>query len=225
MAKNIKINKREMKEDKFTTFMLQSKDMVTQHWMYFVGALVLIFAIVLAVGYFKDSQAKAEVAAGELYSKATSSYLQGNFNGAVVDYQAVVENYGSSSYGKQALFELANSYYGAKRYDQAKATYEQYVAKYKDDKFFNASAIAGIAASLVGLGDFAAAADKYRDAADAYPEFELAGDYLVKSLYFYLKADNTESAKVVLARIKNDYKGSTTDHEAQLIASEHNLVI
>jgi outer membrane protein assembly factor BamD (BamD/ComL family) len=220
-----KITKREIKEDKFTTFTLQAKDYVMERWVYFVGGLVVVFAAVLIVSFLRSGTAKNEQQAAEVYNRAMSELYSKNYQLAVVDFKTVVDQYGSTTQGEMALFNLANAYLESKNFPDAQTTFERYLAKYDDDKYFTASAIAGIAACLAGKGDTAGAAEKYREAAEKYADFQLAGEYYYQALYYYVQSGNLESAKVVLTKLNKEFPGSRADREGLRLATEHNIVL
>lgn len=225
MSKTIKITKREIKEDKFTTFMLQAKDYVVERWVYFVGGLVVIFAAVLIVSFLRSGAAKNEQQAAEVYNRAMSELYGKNYQLAIVDFKTVVDQYGSTSQGEMALFNLGNAYLESKNFTDARAAFERYLGKYSDDKYFTASAMAGVAASMAGSGDVAGAAGKYREAAEKFPDFKLAGEYYYQAVYYYIQSGNLESAKVVLAKLNKEFPGSRADREALLLATEHNIAL
>jgi outer membrane protein assembly factor BamD (BamD/ComL family) len=225
MSKTIKISKREIKEDKFTTFVLQAKDYVTEQWVYFAGGAAVLIVAVLIVSFLKSSAVKNEQQAVEIYNRAMGEMAGKNYQLAIVDFKTVVDQYGSTSQGEMALFNLANAYLESKNFSDAKSCYERYLSKYSDDEFFTTSALAGVAACLAGEGDAAGAAEKYREAAEKYPKFQLAGEYYYQALYYYVKSGNLESAKVMLATINKDFPGSRYAREGPRLASEHNIVL
>jgi outer membrane protein assembly factor BamD (BamD/ComL family) len=225
MSKNIKITKREMKEDKFTTFMLQAKDYFLERWVYFAGGLVLVLAVIVGMNLIKSNLANREAEATEILSRARSELQGKNYQLAIVDYKSIVDDYSSTDHAQKALFELGNAYFAAKNFEPARTTYQEYLDKYQDDKYFTISAMAGIAACLAGGGDPAGAADKYREAAEAFPDFDLAGEYYLKAMQFYIKSGNLGSAKVMYATIIKDFEGTRFYTESQRIAGEHNIAL
>lgn len=225
MSKTIKISKREIKEDKFTTFVLQAKDYVMEQWVYFAGGAAVLVAVILIISFLKSSATKNEQQAVEVYNRAMSELFGKNYQLAIVDFKTVVDQYGSTSQGEMALFNLANAYLESKNFPDAKSSFERYLSKYADDKYFTTSAVAGVAACLAGTGDVAGAAEKYREAAEKYPEFELAGEYYYQAMYYYVKSGNLESAKVVMTKINKEFPGSRYAREGLRLASEHNIVL
>jgi len=223
MRHNVKITKREIKEDKFTTFVFQAKDYVTERWAYFVGAAAVIIIVIVGVSLIRSQGATQMQEAANLYNQALNEYRSANYQLAIVDFKTIMDDYGSTSYGPMAAFNLGNAYFSAKNYTEAKSAFEAYLDKYKGDKYFVTSAIAGIAASLAGSGEFKQAADEYRRAAEKYPDFGLAPEYYLHALDNYVKADEMESAKVVLAKLTNDYKNTQYFMRGARLAAEHGL--
>jgi outer membrane protein assembly factor BamD (BamD/ComL family) len=223
MRQNIKISKREMKEDKFTTFMLQSKEYIIDNWVYFAGGLAAVIIIIAGLSLMKSSQAKGDLQASEVYNRAMTEFRSGNHQLAIVDFKTVVDEYGSSVHARDAAFNLGNAYFSAGNYAEAKTAFENYMDQYSDNEYFTTSAIAGIAASLAGVGENKNAADKYREAAEKFPDFKLAGQYYVRALEYYLKAEEMESARVIYAILAKDYEGTQYYLDGALMASEHKI--
>lgn len=223
MRHNVKITKREIKEDKFTTFVFQTKDYVQNRWPYFVGAAAVIVIIIVAVSLIQSQGVARTKEAGDIYNRALGEYRSSNYQLAVVDFKTIIDDYGSTDYGRMAAFNLGNAYFAAKNFTEAKTAFENYLKDYKDDKYFVTSAIAGIAASLAGLGQYKDAADEYREAAEKYPDFNLSGEYYLDALENYVKANEMESAKVILAKLTNDYKNTQYYMTGTRLAAEHGL--
>jgi TolA-binding protein len=147
----------------------------------------------------------------------------GNYQLAIVDLKTVIDEYGSSSQAEQASFNLANAYFGVKNYPEAKTAFEDYLSKYGSDIYFETSAMAGIAASMAGNGDIKDAADKYREIAEKYPDFKLAGEFYLKAMLHYIKSDNLESAKVMYAKISKDFENTRYYQEGTRLAGEYKI--
>ncbi len=223
MRQNIRISKREMKEDKFTTFMLVAKDYVLENWIYFVGGVAAIVVVVVAIALLGVNRTKSEQQALDVFNRAMSEYRGGSYQLAIVDFKTVIDEYGSSVHAKEAAFDLGNAYFAARNFADAKTAFENYLAKYSGDKFFVTSAIAGVGASLAGLGNYKEAADKYREAAEKYSDFQPAGQYYLKALEYYIKAGEKESARVIYAKLAKDYKDTPYYMDGARLAAENNI--
>lgn len=223
MRHNVKITKREIKEDKFTTFVFQAKDYVYERWAYFVGALAVIVIVIVGVSMIRSQGVSRTREAADIYNRALGEFRSANFQLAIVDFKTIMDDYGSTNYGPMAAFNLGNAYFSSKNFTEAQTAFENYLKHYKGDKYFVTSAMAGIASSLAGTGDYKGAADKYRETAEKYPDFNLAGEYYLKALENYVKADEMESAKVILAKLTNDYKSTQYYLDGARLAAEHGL--
>jgi len=224
MDKKVKINKRAIKEDKFTTFVFLAKDYFIDNWTYFAGGVILVIAAIAAITFVRSNSVKGEQAAIDTYNRAMGELSVRNYQPAVADLRVVIDQYGSSSQAQMALFTLGNTYLEMKNYNEAKVAFEEFLDKYgKDDQYFTASVISGIAAALAGTGDMSAAAAKYREAAEKYPDMELAGDYYLQAMHYYLKSGDMESARSMYAKIAERFVGTAYYTNGQRIASEYKL--
>jgi outer membrane protein assembly factor BamD (BamD/ComL family) len=223
MKHNIKITKREIKEDKFTTFVFRAKDFVGDRWTYFAAGLAAVIIVIVGITYIQSRSTAQENNAIDVYNRALSELRMGNYQLSIVDFKTVIDQYGSTSQAKMAAFNLGNAYFAAKNFTEAKAAFEIYLKKHADNKFFVTSAMEGIAASLAGMGEYKAAADKYRETAEKYPDFRLAGEYYLRALENYIKADEMESARVMLAKITNDFENTQYYSQGARLAAEHGL--
>jgi outer membrane protein assembly factor BamD (BamD/ComL family) len=223
MRQNIRISKREMKEDKFTTFMLVAKDYVLENWIYFVGGVAAVIVVVVAIVLLGANRTKGAQQAQEIFNRALGEYRSGSYQLAVVDFKTIIDEYGSTPHAREAAFDLGNAYFAARNFADAKTAFENYLAKYTDDKFFVTSAMAGVGASLAGLGNYKEAADKYREAAEKYPDFKPSGQYYLKALEYYIKAGEKESARVIYAKLAKDYKSTQYYIDGARLATENNI--
>jgi len=223
MKHNIKITKRDIKEDKFTTFVFRAKEYVTERWSYFAAGAVAVIVIVVGMTYLQSRSSSQDEAAVEIYNRALGELRNGNYQLAIVDFKTVSDDYGSSHYAGLAAFNLGNAYFGARNFAEAQKAFQTYLDNYSGDKYYVTSAMAGIAASLSGLGEYKAAADKYRETAEFYPGFDLAGEYYLKALENYIEANEMESARVMLAKIAKEFENTRYYMEGTRLAAEHGL--
>ncbi len=223
MKQKVRITKQEMKEDKFTTFMLQAKEYVVDNWTYFVagaGAVVIVFA---GLSLLQSSRSDQDRQADIVFDRAMSEINTRSYQMAVVDFKTILDEFGSSRRAPMAAFNLGNAYFHQRNFSEAQAAFEHYLSKYKGDKYYVTSAFAGVASCLQASGDFVGAADKYREAAEKYPDFTMAGEYFLRAMKCYVKAGNLESARVMLAKIDKDFKGTRFEMEGKTLAGEYNI--
>lgn len=214
-----------MKEDKFTTFMLQAKDYFFENWIYFVGGIAAVVIVVVGITFIRSNQGKQQEQALEIYNRAMTEYRSGSHQLAIVDFKSIVDDYGSASCAEDAAFNLGNAYFAARNFTESKAAFENYLNDCSGDLYFVTSAMAGIASSMAGLGDMQDAADKYREIAETYPEFKLAGEYYYQAMHYYIKADQMESARVIFAKLAKDFEDSKQHLDASRLAAEYKITL
>ena len=226
MRQNVKITKRDLRQDKFTTNMLLAKDYIYSNWIYFAAGAAVIILIIAGMTFLQQDSKRKDREAIDIYNRAQSQYLNRSFQLAIVDYQLILEDYGSTSVAPQAAFELANAYFGDRNFAEAQAAFERYLDEYEGrDKYMTTSAMAGIAECKAGQGDQAAAADMYRAAAEKYPDFGLTPAYYYQAMNYYIKSGNLESARVIYAKLAKDFSDSQSYRTAGRLAAEHGIVL
>ncbi|MEZ5358999.1 MAG: tetratricopeptide repeat protein [Candidatus Zixiibacteriota bacterium] len=224
MSQKVKITKKDLRQDKFTMTMLQAKDNIVEHWIYYVGGLVVLFLLVFGITYVKQEGQTKNVHASELFNRGMSEFMNKDYELAASTFISVIDEFGSSVSAEKAMFNLGNAYFNNNNFDKAIETFQEYLKKYGGkDKYFTTSAMAGIAASLAAKGEPQQAADTYREAAERFENFNLAGRYYIKAIEQYVAADKVESAKVVFAKLKKDYVNTAYYDEALVVAAENNL--
>jgi len=220
MHGKVKLTRRQIKEDKFATFMLTAKDRFEQNWQYFIiGAVAVILAVVAIFYYFNSSQSASEEA-GRKYAEAMASSGAGNSQVAILTLTQIVEQDADAATTRQAVFMLGQLNLDARNYSEATRFFDQYTSNYRDDKLMYAAALAGLAACAENQGQFADAAAKYEQAAEAYPNGPSEGDYLSSSMRAYLLAGDTEKARARLLTIRERFKASEIAQRAERLFAE-----
>jgi TolA-binding protein len=220
MQNKVKLTKRQIKEDKFTAFMLTSKDELMQHWQkYVIGAAVVILAVA-AVFYYNGARKSGHIEAGQKLSQAMLDYRSGNNQVAILGLNQVIENYGGDEAAQQATFLLGKVNLETKNYPEAIRYFEMYLSKYHDNKLNRAASLAGVAACQMNQGNYSEAAAKYAAAIDEYPDGPLIEDYNLEALRAELLQGDMEKAKARLALINDKFKGTETASQAELLFAE-----
>lgn len=220
MQSKVKLSKRQIKEDKFTSFMLNAKDRFQESWQYWVMSIVVVALVVVAVTYYTSSQASKEREASARYSTAVMEYRNGQTDIAILSLQQVVDNYGSSTIAEQARFMLGMINYEQKNYAEAITHFDQYVAKYKNNKLNRSAAFAGMAACYENQGEYEKAAGDFELAIDAYSDGPLAGDYMVSAMRCYLYLGQIDKAGVWRDRVTEEYPQTELANRAERLFSE-----
>lgn len=224
MHGKVKLTRRQIKEDKFATFMLTAKDRFEHNWQYFVIGAVAVILAVVAIVYYANSSSSARDEAGRKYAEALSSSGSGNSQVAILNLTQIVEEDADPVTTRQAVFMLGRLNLEARNYPEAVRFFEQFTAKYRDDKLMYSASLAGLGACSENQGQFAEAAAKYAQAAEVYPGGPSEGDYLVSAMRSDLLAGNTEKAKTALNTIRVKYKSTELAQRAERLFAEKGTV-
>jgi TolA-binding protein len=213
-----------VKEDKFTTFMLASKDKLQGElegkWQYYVIGVVLAVVLVWAVIWYFDQQSARESQAAETFSQAMSKYQQGDDQVAILQFSQVLENYSGTDLAAKAAFLLGNLNLVVRNYDEAIRHYRLYLNEYSGTLLNRAAAYAGIAAAQEDQGQYVEAAASFLQAVDTYPESPLRPDYEVGAVRNYLAAGDLESAEAHLKILEEKYEGTDWASRATRMIAE-----
>ena len=143
----------------------------------------------------------------------SGSYLEaieGRQGTNIIGLKRIVEEYGSTENGETAKIYLANAYSYLGNYDEAIKYYEDYSG---DIDVLKASAKAGIAGYYATKQDYKKAADLYKEASSVTDINPQNPDYMLDAAVNYIEAGDKEESKVLLNKIKDDYKTSNAYKE------------
>ncbi len=220
MHGKVKLTRRQIKEDKFATFMLTAKDRFEQSWQYFVISAVAVILAVVAIVYYVNSSESASVEAGTKFTEALGNANAGNAQVAILNLTQIADEDADPAITRQAVFMLGRLNLEARNYPEAIRFFERYTSNYRDDKLMYAAAFAGLGACAENQGQFADAAAKYEQAAQTYPGGPSEGDYLTSSMRSYLLAGDTEKARSKLTTIKDKFKTADVAQRAERLFAE-----
>ncbi|MBD3403305.1 tetratricopeptide repeat protein [candidate division GN15 bacterium] len=220
MQSKVKLTKRQIKEDKFTTFMLNAKDRLLDTWQYWVIGIVAVILIVAAGSYYVSSQSEKTQEAASRYSRAVMEYRNGQTQLALIGLEQVVDEYGGTDIAEQARFMLGAMNFEERNYAEAIEQFQNYLDKYKQNKLNRAAAYAGIAAAHENQGNYEEAAAHFEQAFDAYPRGPLAGDYMMGAMRSYLLMGDIEKARTKLDQINAEFAGTGLANRAERLFTE-----
>jgi TolA-binding protein len=219
-TKLTKLTKRQIKEDKFTVFMLTARDQVLHNWQYLAIGLAAVILVAIGIVYYFKSQRTQSVEAATKYARALMDFHGGNNQLAILSMSQIVDEYAGEEVAEQATFMLGVINYESRNYPEAIRFYEMYLSKYRDDKLNRAAALAGVASCLENQGQYREAAEKFVAAGDEYPGGPLAGDYHFSAMRDFLEVGDTTQAQVHLDAIQKEYEGTELDNRAVRLFSE-----
>jgi TolA-binding protein len=224
MQGKVKLTKRQVKEDKFTTFMLVSKDKLQsefeQKWQYYVIGFVTVVLLVWAGVWYFENRLSQGTEAAEAFSNATLKYQIGNNEEAILDFAQVMEKYGGTDFAPRAAFMLGNLNLSARNYSESARYYQMYLDDFVGTPLDRAASYAGIAATQEDQAQYAEAAASFLKAIETLPGGPLEPDYELGAIRNYLAAGNLEPAKARLAILEEKYAESDWADRAALMIAE-----
>lgn len=224
MQSKVKLTRREIKDDKFTSFVLQSKDQLADYWQYLaIGALVLVLVIV-GIVYFINSQQSGSTEASAALTKAITENRTGNRQLAMVTLGQLIEAHSGTPAGRQARLMLANLQLESRNYPEAQKQYEQFLSQTGSPKLQRAAALSGIACVLENQGQHAEAAQKYLAAADEDNDGAIAPEQMANAIRAFQAAGDEAKAKELLDRMVATYPQSAATARAIRLMAEKGYV-
>jgi len=203
--------KHELREDRVVTLYARALGIIENNKAAVYGSLVGIVVILALIFGFSYVQSNRNADALEAMSQAVSRYEQGDYAAAIdgdmsfTGLLEIVDDYGSTKAGNLARFYAADALYRLGDLDRALPLFEAYD---KGDNYLGASAYAGEAAIYEARGDHAAAAERYRHAADVFVSKVTSPDYLLKAGREYQLAGDTRAATDAYEQIREDFEDS-----------------
>ncbi len=214
MFEKVKLSKRQIKEDRFTSFMLSSKQQLEENWQYIaIGAVVVVLAVVGIVYYMNSEKDKAQLAATQL-SQATMQYRQGNGQVAILTLADILTKYSGTGHAEQATFMLGKINLETRNYEESKLYFEMFLEKYENNPLNRAAAMAGLGVVLENQGKYAEAAEMFANAASEYPESALLPELHFGAMRNYLLAGQKDKAKEHFDIINEKFQGTDMTNNA-----------
>lgn len=220
MYGKVKISKRQMKEDKFTSFVLKNKQTMADNWQYLLIGVAIVVLIVFGVNYYLSSQDAQLVEASEKYSQALIDYNNGNSELAFLSLDQIISDYSGTTIARQANYTLAKFNMESKNYAEAIRYFEMFTNKFKSDELLLAAAYGGLGVCYENQGNNTEAAANFESAYKTQPSGPLAPDYKIGAMRNFLLAGDMTNAQKQLDDIKELYDGTDTANKAILLFAE-----
>ncbi len=219
MHGKVKLSQREIKEDKFTSFVLTTREQFMESWQYIVIGVVVIVLGVAGVFFWMNNRDKQQAEAGAKLSTAMGEYQRNNVQVALLGLGQVVENYSGDAV-EQATFMLGKLNLESRNYVEARKYFDSYLSKYSGNKLLRAASIAGLGGCLEGEDKYGEAAAKYVAAVNEYPGGPQEGEFQTAAMRDYLSANDLPNAQARLDEIRKNFKGTDKVYRAELLFAE-----
>jgi len=208
-----KLSKKEIKEDKLVSFLYKVENFYEDNKKRILTYSVVFLVVVGVVYFYMGQQREQNDKAGMELSRVMDIFNAGSYLEAIegrqgtniIGLKRIVEDYGSTENGETAKIYLANAYSYLGNYEDAFKYFEDYGG---DIAVYKASAKAGMAGYYASKEEYGKAADLYKEASSITEINPQNPDYLLGAAVNYLKAGDKEDSKILLNKIKEDYKTS-----------------
>jgi outer membrane protein assembly factor BamD (BamD/ComL family) len=219
MHSKVKLSKREIKEDKFTSFILTAKDQLVESWQYLVIGAVVVVLIIAGIVFFISNRVTQKDEAGVKFSKALTDYHSNNTQVALLSLSQIANDY-SGEAAEQATFMLGKISLETINFADSRKYFDQYLSKYSGDKLKRSAAIAGLAGCLEGETKYSEAAAKYLEAVAEYPGGPQEEEFQLAAFRNFLQANEIDKATARLDELKKAFKGSGKVYRAEMMLAE-----
>jgi len=212
-----KISKKELKQDKFVTYTLKTKEYFENNSRLIMYAAIAILAVILITSWMVRSKRQAGIEANELLSRASMTFAQGNVQEGEELMKQLVENYEGVDAAGQACFMLAKYYWQQNDYTNAKYYFQQYLDNYKDDPLLTSAAYAGYADCLLDERSIEMAAQNYEKAARVDQNSPMVPSYLFSAARAYMDIDQLKKAEKLATEIVDKHEKSEFKNKAEIL--------
>jgi len=204
-----RITKKQLKDDKFVDVMLHYGDLLRRHQRALLLGVLGLIAVVLigtwSVNYFRTNRSGSH----ELFSTALASLSRamdaesdGDFEGAMAQFQNLRDEYPRRPEGRWALYYLAFCQAKMLDYLTAERTYEEYLQEDPDGEY-EIPARLGIASCNGAVGRTKRQADFLRELARSGKVDEnLSIQWLYRASQIYLDSGYFEPAQETLEELE-----------------------
>lgn len=215
-----RIKRREIKEDKFLTFVARATDFFTTYSRQIAMGIFGVLVVVVISYMVVKSKKEADVAASGRLIRAVAEFNNQNYDRAVPILQGIVEQFDGTRSAGIAAYYLAVSYYNQHNIEEAKKYFELYLDEYGGDPMLESAAYAGLASCYSETGDKKTAAEYYLKAAEKSPSASTAASYLFSAAQSFRETGEIQTAQEILNQILREYENTPVKADAQMVLAE-----
>ncbi|MBU0983193.1 MAG: tetratricopeptide repeat protein [candidate division Zixibacteria bacterium] len=220
MAGKVKLSKRQIKEDQFTTFMLTAKDRLSENWQPIALGVVGLIAVVALISWYFNSQTAQVGEASEQFANAMRDYSSERYQPALLGFQQIMDNYGGTSEARRAAFLTGRIHLNAREYSEAITFFQKFLREAKKDPMNRAAALGGIAACYEDQANLTEAASYYMQAADEYVDGPAEPDYRFSAVRCLIGAGDLAGSGPQVDILKERFAGTEQANRAIVLYTE-----
>jgi len=212
-----RLTKRDIKEDRFVTWVVRISGELQEHGrQLLIGGAALLLALIIAVSLTQYAKHRSR-AVGELMTEVYLAGRQGRPSTEMQElYRQLVNEYGNTKTGSQALVALAQAELAGGHIDAAQQAFQQYIHDHKpDDPVLFYAAWTGFGICLEAQDHYTQAAEHYHTYAQQHPKSPYAPQALVDAARAYRLAGHPHRSKEILQRLLIEYPNSSAAFQAR----------
>ena len=210
------ISKQTLKHDEFSESMMTVADFVKRHTTEVLAIGVSALIIIVGLAFIAQNRAKSEHEANLMLTSVQGALFSGQYQQAEQGFNEIVKRYGSTDAAKEALVNLGNLGMRQGNVDQALAFFARCAKARPGNPLVLYGALTGAAACYEQKGDFAAAADHYRQIASRLPqERYFASEALLSAGRCYQNAKLPDKAKAAYQKVLDKYNQTQASTQAK----------
>lgn len=210
-----KITKKELKEDKFVETAMNVQAYINDNLKQVTAVVTIVLAVFALIMVYNYVHGQTVSKSATLLGEAQLEYQNLNYTKARNLLNRLIEDYSGTDAAAQGQFLLGNLNYQQEKYDEAAAEYLAFADAYSGSDILVSSAYAGYAACMEKLGKYDQAISYYIKAQGEAPDFVEAANYLYLAALNCLNVNDLQKARELFTQIREDYKDSPRDKDAQ----------
>ncbi|MBI5059255.1 tetratricopeptide repeat protein [candidate division KSB1 bacterium] len=209
-----RLTRHELKQDKLVDLTYKLEHYYTAHKNLVLGAAVAILVVVAGAVVVSRMMSSAKLEESYELTIAKTAYGTGNLAQAKEEFDKVVGKYTGAAAGEAKYF-LGRIAFEQNDFSTAEANFQAYLKDYAVDKFVDASAMSGLAATKEALGQYEEAAKLYEQLAKSHADLPYAPQSLLDAERNYLKLNQKDKAIDLLQTLREKYPESSLAQQAK----------
>jgi predicted negative regulator of RcsB-dependent stress response len=188
-----RLTKKELKEDAFVNFFINSWEYIKTHQNHFFIGLIAIIVIIAGFMWYSNSQQASKLESSMRFAEAISFYNSGDMASSQEIFNILKSRYGSTMEGVFARYFLGKCAMAQGNNMDAITHFNDYLARSGGYPFYEESAREAIAVCLINERDFERAAETYIGLADETYE-DMREKYIRKAAETYELGNRKQKA-------------------------------
>lgn len=224
MTTKRRITRHELKEDQFVTSVFKLQEWAEENLNKLLIAAGIVVVVVAAVWFLASQSSSRERQARELLGRAEVEMRNGQTQIAAIDFQKVLDDYGSSSAAPIAAFKLGNLYFETNDFARAEEAFQLYLRKYAKDEYSRFSAQRGVASAQAAQGKLREAAASYFDLAMTDSLSGAVTEDFLKCIDYAVSAGDVATAQKALEQLERIAANSEEYRTAKILMIERGIL-